>query len=221
MLDNPATRLHKRTRVAAAQVQRCGAHKLGIANGDSRTGVTIMKMDAGMDTGPMLAWREVEIGPEETASELSPRLATLGAELLSETLPRIERGEVHPVPQNDDEATYAPMLKREDGLIDWGLTATQVANRIRGFQPWPGSYTVAGDNRLIIWRACRPSIVQQPNDQRLRLQPSLASTKQASPLRAQMATALHIEEMQVEGKRRLPARDVINGLRLAVGDKIG
>ena len=124
-----------------------------IANGERETGVTIMQMDAGMDTGPMLAKRATEIGVDETAPELAARLAQLGAELLSETLPRIERGEIKPIPQDNSEATYAPMLKREDGLIDWRMTAREIANRVRAFQPWPGSYTEFREKRLTIWRA--------------------------------------------------------------------
>jgi methionyl-tRNA formyltransferase len=191
-----------------------------IANGDNRTGVTIMQMDAGMDTGPMLAWREVEIGPEETASELSPRLATLGADLLSETLPRVDRGEIHPVAQNDTEASYAPILKREDGLIDWSLTASGIADRIRGFQPWPGCYTTVGAGRMIVWRA-RP-VIESPPPERTEIQPATITgiDKTGVTVACGNATTLHIEEAQIEGKRRLPARDVINGLRLVVGDTL-
>src|SRR5215216_2192654 len=109
-----------------------------IANGERETGVTIMQMDAGLDTGDMFATRTVEIGSRETAVELSARLSELGAALLSETLPLIERGEIRPTPQSDEEATYAPMLKREDGLIDWRMKAREIQNRVRAFQPWPG-----------------------------------------------------------------------------------
>src|SRR5215216_1183123 len=112
-----------------------------IANGESVTGVTIMQMDVGLDTGPMLLKRRVEIGKQETAIELSARLALLGADALSEALARIERGDLEPEKQNDEEASFAPMLKREDGLIDWRMPARQIANRVRAFQPWPGTYT--------------------------------------------------------------------------------
>ena len=121
-----------------------------IANGERETGVTIMQMDVGMDTGPMLALRSIPIGDDETAPELSTRLSQLGAELLSEALPRIQRGEAAPITQDDNEATYAPMLKREDGLIDWRMTATEIANRVRAFQPWPATHTTFRGGRLMI-----------------------------------------------------------------------
>lgn len=108
-----------------------------IARGERETGITIMQMDVGMDTGPMLARSRIEIGEQETAVELSVRLARTGAELLSETLPRVERIEITPVAQNDSEATYAPILKREDGMIDWRMLAREIADRIRGFSPGP------------------------------------------------------------------------------------
>ena len=191
-----------------------------IANGDRETGVTIMQMDAGMDTGAMLAKRAIAIGDEETAPELNVRLSRLGAELLSETLSRIERGEIKPEPQDASLATYAPMLKREDGLIDWQRRASEIANRVRGFQPWPGAYTFVRSARLTIWRAKEVSLE------------SLESSTVCEPgtiaridetgvlLWSTGPTLLRVEEMQLEGKRRLSARDVANGLRLAVGDSI-
>ena len=191
-----------------------------LANGDSVTGVTIMKMDVGMDTGPMFARRPAEIGPDETAPDLSSRLANLGAELLSETLPRIERGELQPELQEGNQATYAPMLKREDGLIDWSLTAVQISNRIRAFHPWPGSYTSVGVHRLILWQAhvaTDSSTVEDSDPLPARI---IGLDRAGVTVACGKSTALHIEEMQVEGKRRLPARDVINGLRLAVGDPL-
>ena len=124
-----------------------------IANGERETGVTIMQMDAGMDTGAMLSKGAIDIGETETAPELTARLAELGAALLSDTLPKLERGEIVAEPQNNDEATYAPMLKREDGLLDWRRTAAEISNRVRAFQPWPGVYTTLGGARLHVWRA--------------------------------------------------------------------
>ena len=191
-----------------------------IANGERETGVTIMQMDPGLDTGPMLASRAVEIGDDETAVELSSRLAELGAGLLSETLRRLELGEVQPVPQNNSEATYAPMLKREDGLIDWSQTAGQIANRIRAFQPWPGCHTILGHHRLIIWRAHASGEAQSINESALRPATITGMTKTGITVACGGTSALHIEELQIEGKRRLPARDVINGLRLMTGGRI-
>lgn len=184
-----------------------------IANGERETGVTIMQMDAGMDTGPMLAQRSIEIGDDETAPELSARLAQLGAELLSETLPRIERGEIATLTQDESEATYAPILKREDGLIDWSMRAMEIANRVRAFQPWPGTYASFRGGRLTIWRAhdaptqrvagvaAEPGTILNIDDSGITIACSGSS-------------ALLIEEVQVEGKRRVSAREFANGARL-------
>ncbi len=112
-----------------------------IANGETVTGLTTMQIDAGMDTGPTLLRREVEIGPDETAPELAARMSAIGAELIAESLLRFDRGEISPAPQEEKSASYAPILKKEDGRIDWGRTAQQIYNRMRGFAPWPGSYS--------------------------------------------------------------------------------
>src|SRR5713226_8680409 len=112
-----------------------------IVNGETRTGVTTMRIDAGMDTGDMLLQREVEIGPTETAPELVLRLSELGAPLMAETLRRLAAGTIAPRPQNHAEASYAPMLKKEDGRIDWNRSAREIYNRMRGLAPWPGAYT--------------------------------------------------------------------------------
>ena len=190
-----------------------------IANGERETGVTIMQMDAGLDTGPMLACRGIEIAEDETAVELSARLAESGAGLLSETLRRLELGEVRPVSQDNSEATYAPMLKREDGLIDWAQTAAQIANRIRAFQPWPGCHTMLGQHRLIVWRA-HTSEVQSIDLSAVWPATITGMDKTGITVACGAATALHIEELQIEGKRRLSARDVANGLRLITGGRI-
>ncbi len=189
-----------------------------IANGEIETGVTIMQMDAGMDTGPMLAKTAIKIGDEETAPELSSRLARAGAELLSETLSRIALGEIEPVLQDSDEATYAPMLKREDGLIDGRMTAREIANRVRAFQPWPGSYTRFRGGKLIIWRARAMSELTAADGIESGTVVNIDDT--AMTIACASSTALHIEEIQVEGKRRMSAREFVNGARLKVGDSI-
>lgn len=191
-----------------------------IANGERETGVTIMQMDAGMDTGAMLAKRAIPIGAEETAPELRARLCQLGAELLFETLPRIERGEIKPEPQNDSQASYAPLLKRDDGLIDWQRSARELANRVRGFQPWPGAYTFLQGSRLTIWRAKEESL--ESRDSEPPSEPGTIARIEQTGVMLWCAgpTMLRVEEMQLEGKRRLSARDVANGLRLSVGDLV-
>jgi methionyl-tRNA formyltransferase len=189
-----------------------------IAKGERETGITIMQMDVGMDTGPILAQRAMPIGDDETAPELSARLARLGAELLSETLARIERGEKKPTPQDDSKATHAPMLKREDGLIDWRMRAGEIANRVRAFQPWPGTYTDFRGGRLMLWRAHEVFEPVPPDDVEagriLSIDESGIMFSCAGP------TVLRIEEVQVEGKRRMSARDFANGARLRPGDSL-
>ncbi|HVG19548.1 MAG TPA: methionyl-tRNA formyltransferase [Blastocatellia bacterium] len=193
-----------------------------IANGERETGVTIMQMDAGLDTGDMLSSRAIEIGSEETAPELSARLSELGAELLSETLSRLERGELGPTPQDDTQATHAPILRREDGLIDWRMSAREIANRVRAFQPWPGTYTFFRGARLTVWRARETAAGQSSQPYKDEVDPAtiLAIDKSGMVIACADSTSLRVEELQVEGKRRLSGREFINGMRLSVGDRI-
>ncbi|MDP9115116.1 MAG: methionyl-tRNA formyltransferase, partial [Acidobacteriota bacterium] len=122
-----------------------------IARGETRTGVTTMRINEGLDTGDMLLRWETAIGPEENAVELGRRLAIAGAELLVRTLAGLAT--IKPEPQDDSAATYAPILKKEDGKIDWQLSAREILNRIRGFEPWPGGYGFLRGQRLQIWHA--------------------------------------------------------------------
>jgi methionyl-tRNA formyltransferase len=124
-----------------------------IANGETETGVTIMQIDAGLDTGNMLLKASVCIGADETAPELSARLALLGASLLLEGIRQIQRGTAACEKQKDEEATFAPILRKEDGRINWTLPAQQIDNRLRGFTPWPGAYTTFRGQQLSILRA--------------------------------------------------------------------
>jgi len=189
-----------------------------IANGERETGITIMQMDVGMDTGPILAQRAMPICDDETAPELSARLAQLGAELLSVTLPRIEGGEIKPTPQDDSEATHAPMLRREDGLMDWRMRAGEIANRVRGFQPWPGTYTDFRGGRLMLWRAHEVFEPVPPDD--VEAGRILSIDESGIMISCAGPSALRIEDVQVEGKRRMSARDFANGARLRPGDSL-
>src|SRR5450755_2662864 len=128
-----------------------GPIQWAIANGETKTGVTTMRIDAGLDTGDMLLKAETEINPGEAALELGARLATLGASLLIETLAQIDT--ITPQKQDQAEATYAPLLKKENGLIDWHQPAQTIHNRLRGFQPWPGAYTRFRNQQLHIWKS--------------------------------------------------------------------
>lgn len=184
-----------------------------IANGETVTGVTTMLIDEGLDTGAILLKAEMPIGELETAAELSPRLAALGADLLIETLRRIESGTVIAEPQDATQATYAPILRKEDGLIDWSLTATQIFNRIRGFQPWPGAYTFFRGQRFHIWKG-RPS--SQPARQA-----HLVWTGHRLLAGCGDSTSLELEEVQLEGRKRMPGAAFANGHRLSENEMLG
>jgi methionyl-tRNA formyltransferase len=123
-----------------------------IANGETRMGVTTMRIDAGLDTGDMLLKWETAIGPEENALELGARLADAGADLLVQTLAGLDDGTIRAEPQDSTQATYAPILKKEDGRIDWTMSASQIFNRMRGFLPWPGAYTSFRGQGMHVWK---------------------------------------------------------------------
>lgn len=185
-----------------------------VANGETRTGVTTMRIDAGLDTGDILLQREVEIGPEETAAELSRRLASMGADLLVETLEGLRTGAVTPRPQDHSRATYAPMLTREDGRIDWSWPALKIHNRVRGFQPWPGAYCLFRGRLLHIWRTRpTPETVSGPpgtlHPQRRRLLVACGEE-----------TALELMELQLEGRKRLPVETFLAGQRIVEGERL-
>ena len=183
-----------------------------IVNGEKETGVTTMKIVAELDAGPILLQCPTEIQESETAPELLTRLAEIGAELLSETLKRFDT--IQPRPQQDQEATLAPLLKREDGLIDWSTDAFAIQRRVQGFQPWPNAYTSLRSQRLIIWKAA-PEWIEQ-----LAFPPGQIIEARGDRLiiACGEATALRVSELQTEGGRRLSARDFLNGMHLKVGE---
>jgi methionyl-tRNA formyltransferase len=184
-----------------------------IVNGETESGVTTMLMDAGLDTGPTLLQRSVAIGADETAPELLARLSEVGAEALSETLRRLP--ELAPQTQDHSQHTLAPILQREDGLLDWTLTAQQIAWRARGLQPWPNAFTVFRGAKLVIWRvsvdgattAAAPGVIVAAKGDNLQIA-------------CGGGTVLQIHELQPEGKRRMPARDFINGARAQVNERL-
>jgi len=178
-----------------------------IARGEKMTGVTTMKIDAGLDTGAMLLKWETEIGAEETAVSLGERLAPAGADLLVRTL--AEYHSIVPEPQDDAQATLAPILKREDGHIDWKMPATEILNRVRGFQPWPGAYGFLRGLRFHIWRGKRAERKIEPG----RLE------EDGKRLYAGCGDgAIELLEIQLEGKKRMAARAFLNGFSLAAGE---
>ena len=171
-----------------------------IARGETRTGVTTMKIDAGLDTGDMLLKWETEIGPEETGVELGERLAVAGAGLLERTLAGLE--DIVPQKQDDAQATYAPILKKEDGEIDWTMSTQEILNRIRGFSPWPGCHTLWRGHRLRIWKA-RPLDPPAP--------PRGWLARKKSRLTAGTGNGgIEILEVQLEGKKRMETAAFLN-----------
>ncbi len=173
-----------------------------IARGETRTGVTTMKINAGLDTGDMLLKRETEIGAEETSVELGERLSTAGAELLVETLRGLESGTIVPEPQDDSLATLAPILKKEDGLIDWNLPGADILNRIRGFTPWPGAYTFFRSQRFYIWKA-RLALSGEPGVLRVAGKRAIVGCGGG--------TGIELMEVQMEGRKRMAAQAFLNG----------
>lgn len=185
-----------------------------IVRGETRTGVTTMQMDEGLDTGSILLQREERILETETAPELMARLSEMGAELLSETLRRLD--EIEPRAQDEEKATFAPMLKRDDGLIDWALDGAQIERRVRGFQPWPNAFTSYHSRRLVIWRA-EASAYQGTA--------ACGEIIEAHGDEIRVAcgdhTALRLLEVQPEGKRRMAAKDFLNGAHVCAGERLG
>jgi methionyl-tRNA formyltransferase len=185
-----------------------------IASGETVTGVTTMRIDAGLDTGDMLMWREIAIQPEDTAITLAPKLAALTAELLVETLPALKQGRIRPQKQDDTQATLAPILKKEDGLIDWRRTAIEIWNRLRGFQPWPGAHTAFRGKALNVI-AARPVTVQLDNSGGILVDSGTLLVGCGG------RTALELIEVQPEGKKKMAARDFLNGYRPQTGERLG
>jgi methionyl-tRNA formyltransferase len=185
-----------------------------IAGGEQVTGATTMRIDEGLDTGDILLQSEVPILGTDTAVTLAPRLAEAGAALMVETLRGLESNSLHPKPQDDAQATLAPILKKEDGRIDFSLTATQLVNRLRGFQPWPGAFTAFRGRQLQITQA-RVGPSQSIPAGELRAAPNGLLVGCGD------GTVLEILELQPEGKKRITAREFINGYRLKDGERLG
>jgi methionyl-tRNA formyltransferase len=180
-----------------------------IMDGESVTGITTMLMDVGLDTGPMLVKKSTPIGAEETAGELHDRLALLGAETMAETLGRLCAGTLSPEVQDDAFSTYAPMLKKEDGRIDWSRPAREVHNQVRGLDPWPGAYTHLGDETLKISR----TLPEEGNEA-----PGTVVSAGSDGVRIACGEGvLRIRELQLPGKKRLAAAEFLKGRPLVPG----
>ena len=184
-----------------------------IACGETVTGVTIMRIDAGLDTGDILLQKEMPISPADTAETLAPRLAMMGAELMVEALRGLEAGAIPPRPQKHAQATLAPILQREDGIIDFQRSAAEIINRLRGFQPWPGAFTSFRGKQLRVW-AAKPATAA--------LTPGVIEIEDSRMLAGcGHHTALQLLEVQPEGKKRMSAADFMNGYRPRTGEKLG
>lgn len=184
-----------------------------IARGETVTGVTTMKIDAGLDTGNILLQQEVSIAPDDTAETLAPKLATVGADLTVTTLQGLQSGCIHPRQQDHSQATLAPILKKEDGLIDFSRSAIEILNRLRGFQPWPGAHSKFRGKNLQVWQAS-----------------SLARSLLSSELKVEgnhllvgcgKGSAIEILDLQLEGKKHISAADFIRGYRPLPGERLG
>ncbi len=180
-----------------------------IARGESRTGVTTMRIDAGLDTGDMLLKWETEIEPEETAVGLGERLAIAGADLLIRTLAGLPS--IQPQPQDDSQATYAPILKKEDGHLDWSQTRREILNRIRGLVPWPGCYGFLRGARLHVWRAREADAALAPGTLEVGKRRLLVGCGDGS---------IEILEVQMEGKKRMDAAAFLNGSPVQTGEAL-
>ncbi|MCG3774358.1 MAG: Methionyl-tRNA formyltransferase [Nitrospira sp.] len=193
-----------------------GPIQWAVINGETETGITTMLMDEGMDTGAMLLQEAIPITTDDTAGSLSPRLAELGGRLLVETIVRLNAGTLVPQPQDSSQATLAPLLKKEDGVIDWALPATVLANRVRGLSPWPGAYTpMAGGDRWTIWRALAlPSSVTSPPGV------VVAITNEAIHV-ATGKGILAVMELQPANGRRMAVSQYLAGHPVAIGMQLG
>jgi methionyl-tRNA formyltransferase len=186
--------------------------------GDRITGVTTMLLDEGMDTGPILLQRRIEIDAKDTAEQLAPRLAQLGAELMVETLNALEEGTVVARAQPEEGVNVTPMLRRDFAKVDWSMPARQLVNRLRGFTPWPGLYTTFRDGRLKIYGL--EEVVPAPEgDPRPGV--VLAALPSGIVVRCGRRTAARITELQREGRRRIPADAFLIGERVARGEQFG
>jgi methionyl-tRNA formyltransferase len=186
-----------------------------IANGERRTGITVIRMDEGMDTGDILLAEEVEIGDDDTAQSLNDKLARVGVNLIIKAMDQLKSGTLRPIPQEHREATYAPLLKKEDGLIDWGRDARDIFNRIRGFNPWPGAFTYLRGLRFKIFSG---KIITGEVRERA------GKVVQCEPEGVKVTTGkdyLLIKEVQLEGRKRMSICEFLIGNEIPPGTQMG
>jgi methionyl-tRNA formyltransferase len=184
-----------------------------IAKGESVTGNTTMRLDAGLDTGDILLQQQLAIKREDTAETIAAPLAAMGAGLVVETLAGLQAGTIQAREQDDAKATLAPILKKEDGLMDFSRSAMEIFNRMRGFQPWPGAYTKFRGKNLQVLKA-RPSDKALPAGE-------LHGEADRLLVGCGESSSLELLELQIEGKKRTAAGDFLRGYRLQAGEKLG
>ena len=184
-----------------------------IARGEAVTGITIMQMDEGMDTGDILLTREIPIDYDDTGETLTEKLSLAGAELLLQTIAELKKGYLRPLKQDEAIATYAPMLKKEDGRIDWSKPAGEIRNRIRGMLPWPGAYTYSNGKMIKIYKA---AVAEGEGKQ------GEVIVAPQGVLRVMTGEgALDILELQLEGGKRLDAKAFLSGRKIEPGAVLG
>jgi len=183
-----------------------------IARGENVTGVTTMKIDAGLDTGDILLQQEIPIAPDDTAETLGPKLAAVGADLTVATLASLRGGTIQPRKQDNSKATLAPILKKEDGRIDFSRTATEILNRLRGFRPWPGAYSQFRSKNLQIRQAIAFAQLVPPAELRVDGTQVFVGCGEG--------TAIEIVELQLEGKKPTSASDFVRGYRPQSGERL-
>jgi methionyl-tRNA formyltransferase len=185
-----------------------------IIGGEEKSGVTTMRLVEKMDAGPIFLQREISIAPNDTTASLQAKLAPVGAELLVKTIAGLKAGNLTPQAQDESKVTYAPVLKKEDGLIDWNLPAVSIERRVRGFNPWPSAYTYLAGNLLKIHRA-------RVIDRAEKAAPGevLKADKEGLWVAAG-AGALSLEEVQLENRKKMTAREFLNGTRVEKGARL-
>jgi len=185
-----------------------------IANGDTVTGVTTMRIDEGLDTGDMLLAHTIPIAANETAPDVFNALSDIGAQLMVQTLGRLAAGNIDPQQQDHAQATLAPILTREDGAIDFARTAQQIYNRWRGFQPWPGAHTLLRGKKLIVHRMhVEASDAPEPG--------MLSVHGEEMLVGCGSGTVITFDELQMEGKRRMTASEFLRGFQVGSGERLG
>ena len=194
-----------------------------LVNGETKAGATSMRIDAGMDTGEILLQKEMAIGPKETALELAARMSELGAPLMAETLRGLTAGTITPHSQNHEQASLAPMLKKEDGLIDWSRSAQEIFNRIRGFAPWPGAYSFFRRKNCHIWGepASNDLTEEIAREAQSSTPGSLLVQRNDLLILCGGTTYLQLLAVKLEGRRQVSASEFLHGARLLPGEHFG